>query len=70
VHGHDLAQRLAAQSAQGLRREPGERRRLQQKLEGLLVEGLGSGAPIRAGREYWAQKRHKLAARKSKQAAK
>jgi len=45
------------------------KRRAQEKLEGLLVEGLGSGAPIRAGRGYWAQKRRKLAARKSNQAA-
>jgi antitoxin ParD1/3/4 len=46
------------------------KRRAQEKLEGLLVEGLGSGAPIRADREYWAQKRRRLAAHKDNKAAK
>jgi len=45
------------------------KRRAQEKLEGLLVEGLGSGAPIRVDREYWTQKRRRLAGRKGNKAA-
>ena len=36
------------------------KRRAEEQLEALLIEGLGSGAPIQADREYWAQKRRKL----------
>jgi len=40
------------------------KRRAQEKPEGMLVEGLCSGAPIRVDREYWARKRRKLAGHK------
>jgi len=36
--------------------------RAEEELESLLLEGVKSGKPVKAGPEYWIQKRRKLTA--------
>ena len=43
-----------------------QRRKAEQKLEALLLEGLNSGEPINANPAYWNKKRRKLAGRRRK----
>ena len=49
----------ASEYIRGLLREDRERR-AEQRLETLLLEGLGSGDPVEADREYWRGKRREL----------
>lgn len=49
----------ASEYIRGLLREDRERR-AEQRLETLLLEGLGSGDPIEADRKYWRAKRREL----------
>jgi antitoxin ParD1/3/4 len=42
-----------------------QRRRAEEKLETLLLEGLNSGAPIEVNREYWEKKRQGILERHS-----
>ncbi len=46
-----------------------QKRKAQEKLEALLFEGLNSGEPIEANREYWEKKRNELAHRHKKKSA-
>jgi antitoxin ParD1/3/4 len=43
-----------------------QKRRAEEDLEALLLEGLRSGDPIEVTPEYWEQKRRSLIARHSK----
>jgi len=43
-----------------------QKRRAQQKLEELLLEGLNSGKPIEITPEYWENKRRQLVERHSR----
>jgi antitoxin ParD1/3/4 len=43
-----------------------QKRRAEEKLEALLLEGLNSGAPIEITPEYWEKKRTDLIARHRK----
>lgn len=45
-----------------------QKRKAEQKLEALLVEGLNSGEPIRSHPAYWNEKRRKLTERHRKSA--
>ena len=45
-----------------------QKRRVEEKLEALLLDGLNSGEPIEVSEEYWENKRRQLIARHSKQA--
>jgi antitoxin ParD1/3/4 len=40
-----------------------QKRRDEERIDALLLEGLQSGEPIEATREYWEEKKRKLAAR-------
>ena len=40
-----------------------QRRAAQERLEAMLLEGLGSGEPIELSAEYWERKRRELLAR-------
>jgi len=42
-----------------------QKRRLEERIDALLLEGLNSGAPIEATPEYWEAKKRKLAERLS-----
>jgi antitoxin ParD1/3/4 len=42
-----------------------QRRRHEEEVDRLLLEGLASGQPIEVSKEYWEDKRRKLAARKA-----
>jgi len=46
-----------------------QKRRAQEKLQALLVEGLKSGEPIEAAPSYWAAKRRGLATGQRKKRA-
>jgi len=43
-----------------------QKRRAEEKLEALLLEGLNSGAPIEITPEYWEKKRSQLIERHKK----
>lgn len=43
-----------------------QKRRLEERVDALLLEGLNSGAPIEATPEYWEAKKRKLAERLSR----
>ena len=45
-----------------------QKRRAQEKLEALLLEGLDSGTPIEVNQEYWQSKKAELIARHQKMA--
>jgi antitoxin ParD1/3/4 len=45
-----------------------QKRRAQEKLEALLLEGQDSGAPIEVNEEYWQNKKAELIARHQKTA--
>jgi antitoxin ParD1/3/4 len=45
-----------------------QKRRAEEKLEALLLEGLNSGEPIEVTEEYWENKRQELTARHSARA--
>jgi antitoxin ParD1/3/4 len=47
-----------------------QKRRAEQKLEELLLEGLNSGNPIEITPEYWENKRRQLVARHSRKTGK
>jgi antitoxin ParD1/3/4 len=37
-----------------------QRRRMEDRVDGLLLEGLDSGAPIPVTKEYWEEKKRRL----------
>lgn len=43
-----------------------QKRRLEERIDGLLLEGLGSGEPIEVTPEYWEKKKRKLTEKLSK----
>lgn len=43
-----------------------QRRRAEERVDALLLQGLDSGEPIGATPEYWEKKKQRLAARLSK----
>ncbi len=43
-----------------------QKRRTEERIDGLLLEGLRSGEPIEVTPEYWARKKQRLTARHSK----
>ena len=43
-----------------------QRRRAEERIDALLLEGLDSGMPIPVGKEYWDEKKRKLTERHSK----
>lgn len=45
-----------------------QRRQAEERLEGLLLDGLASGEPIEITPEYWERKRRQLVERHSKRA--
>jgi len=47
-----------------------QRRRAEEKLESLLLEGLNSGEPIEITPEYWEKKRTQLIERHNKKTGK
>jgi antitoxin ParD1/3/4 len=47
-----------------------QKRRAEEKLEALLLEGINSGEPIKISPEYWEKKRRQLVERHSKKTVK
>ena len=47
-----------------------QKRRADEKLEALLLEGLNSGTPVEITPKYWENKRRQLIARHTKKTAK
>jgi antitoxin ParD1/3/4 len=43
-----------------------QKRRLEERIDGLLLEGLNSGEPIEVTPEYWESKKRKLTEKLSK----
>jgi antitoxin ParD1/3/4 len=43
-----------------------QKRRADEQIDALLLEGLGSGEPIPVTKEYWEEKKRKLAERLGK----
>jgi antitoxin ParD1/3/4 len=46
-----------------------QKRRAEERVDALLLEGLDSGEPIEVTNEYWEQKKRKLAERLAKRIA-
>ncbi len=42
-----------------------QRRRHEERIDGLLLEGLNSGEPIEATEAYWEEKKRRLASRQA-----
>ena len=46
---------------------PGDqKRKVEERIDALLLEGLGSGEPVRVTNEYWDEKKRKLTERLGK----
>jgi len=43
-----------------------QKRKAEERIDALLLEGLGSGAPIAVDKDYWEAKKRKLAQRLAK----
>jgi antitoxin ParD1/3/4 len=43
-----------------------QKRRMEERIDGLLLEGLNSGEPIEVTPEYWEKKKQRLTERLSK----
>jgi antitoxin ParD1/3/4 len=43
-----------------------QKRKVEERIDALLLEGLGSGEPVRVTNEYWDEKKRKLTERLGK----